>query len=329
MDGNLGTVVDTAPRVLLWPGYLLVLGGALFQACSVIINKKQITKKAPPDVVSAIVFFGSGILLFVVAMLFNPPDIRSVFSLREGFFWPLAVTGLLNIIIMYGSVRALKYADASLIAPVSAFQPLFAIVPAWLVLGEVPTTFGFIGLFSVLAGLYIFSVAEGKMKPEDLAKLPSWMKSLDGTRPRWSAFFYTLFLNRGMKIALLVTACGSISINFDKKAAMLSSPIFACSMVMLFLGIVGLVKIGRTGEWKKIGREHVLHLAFGTLTLFVTLICYWLAFRYGLAIYVGALKRVHAVFVLLLAWLWLHEEKVGRRWPGIAIIAAGSALLAL
>lgn len=329
MHDSLESVVQAAPRVLLWPGYILVLAGALFQAFSTIIIKKQITKKAPPDAVSAITFFGSGLLLLATAFLFDSPDIRSIFSWRDGVFWPLVFTGLLNIIIMYGHARALKHADATLIAPMSAFQPLFAIVPAWWILGEVPTAFGFIGLFSVLAGLYIFGVAEGEMKPEDLAKLPAWMKSLDGARPRWSAYFYTLFNNKGTRIALFVTMCGAVSINFDKKAAMLSSPIFACALVMLFLGVVGLVKIQRTGEWKKITREHGTHLIFGTVSLFITLICYWLAFRYGLAIYVGALKRVNVIFVLLFAWFWLKEDKVGRRWPGIVIIAAGSALLAI
>ncbi len=323
------TFVTHAPKVLLWPGYLLVLGGALFQALSIIINKKQITKKAPPDVVSAITFLGSGLLLLSAAFLFDPPDIQSVFDGIWGIFWPLLVTCLLNIVIMYGSVRALQYADASLVAPMSAFQPLFGIVPAWLILGEVPTTWGFVGLFSVLVGLWFFSVAEGKMKSEDLEKLPAWLKSLDGKAPRWSAYFYTIFRNRGVKIMLLVTLCGATSINFDKKAAMLSSPLFACALIMLFLGVIGVVKIFRTGEWRKVTKDHRVHLVFGTVTLAITLVCYWLAFRYGLAIYIGALKRVNTVFVLLLAWLWLKEEKVGRRWPGILIIGGGSALLAI
>src|SRR3989338_7340959 len=119
---------------MTWEGFALVLSGALLLALFQVINKKLLIQSAPADCISVANFLGSGVALFGVAYAFNPPVIGSWWMFPECLFWPLIVTSLLNIVILFGSTRALQYGDVSLIGPIAATQPLVVLIPSWLVL---------------------------------------------------------------------------------------------------------------------------------------------------------------------------------------------------
>src|SRR3989344_414873 len=146
--------------MITWEGFALVLGGAFLLALFQIINKKLLVKQAPADCISVVNYLGSGIMLFVVAWVFNPPEITSWWAWSTGLFWPLIVTSLLNIVILFGMTRALKYGDVSLIGPISATLPLIVLLPSWLVLGEVPGLWGDVGLWFLVVGVEVVSFAE-------------------------------------------------------------------------------------------------------------------------------------------------------------------------
>ncbi|MBI2108801.1 MAG: DMT family transporter [Parcubacteria group bacterium] len=323
---------------MTWEGFALVLGGALLLALFQVINKKLLVQSAPADCISVVNFLGSGLMLFVVAYAFNPPDIKSWWGWTgtwpEGLFWPLIVTSLLNIFILYGSTRAFKYGDVSLIAPIAATQPLIVLLPSWLVLGEVPGFWGYVGLWLMAVGIYIFSFAEevyvidpvtGKKSPWVAPRYLLWMKEY----VRYAAPLYMLFKNKGVRIAFLVAICGAIAINFDKLSALRSSYMFAPAFILVFCGVVGLIKTMVTSEWNNVKREHITSLIVNPFIFLVVIICFWFAFEFGFAAYVGALKRSTAIFALLLGWLVLHELGVKKRWPGATIMTAGAALLSL
>lgn len=309
---------------MLWQGFVLVLSGAFLLALFQVISKKMLIKKAPADCISTIMFIGAGILLFLLSFQFMPPQIESWFEWPNGLFWPLAVTSLLNIVILFGTTRALAHADVSLVGPISAAQPMFVIIPSMLVLGEVPDTGGYVGLLLLAVGIYFFSFAE-KVKGWECPHYLLWL----GSYARYLAPWMMLFRNRGVRIALLVAACGAVSINFDKLSMLRSSALFAPACIVLFCGIVGLIKIAYTGEYKAIQKEHVLHLVLNTLIYTLVIVFFWWAFHFGFAAYVGALKRFSVIFALILAYLLLGEEGVKKRWPGALIMTAGAALLSL
>ncbi|MBI3020096.1 MAG: EamA family transporter [Parcubacteria group bacterium] len=152
-----------------------------------------------------------------------------------------------------------------------------------------------------------------------------WM----GSAVRYYAPVHQLFRNKGVRIALLVAVCGAVAVNFDKFAMLRSSATFAPAFILLFCGISGLLKTGAAKEWDKVGKEHLSHLLVNPIVYTVVMVCYWSAFAFGFAAYVGALKRINIVFALLLGWLVLGEVKVKKRWPGAIIMMVGAALLAL
>ena len=316
-------------KVMGWQGYLLVVGGALLLAIWTMILKKLVDKKSgtegvSADAVSAVTFFGSGLILLVVSLIFDPPKIFSWFS-PTGLFWPLAATSLLNIFIMYSIGRSLKGADASLIAPLGAFGSLISILPSWLILNEVPTTYGYIGLTLMFIGLYATAFIEGKKV--QLETIPLWAKTMD-SRPRLIAPLIMLFRNKYVAISLVGTSLGAVSVNFDKLAAMRSSSTFAASMVMLFISLVGLYKTNKSGELSQICKKHILSLVLSAVSLAFVLVLFWLAFHYGLAIYVSALKRTNVIFVMLISYFFLGESVgVKKRLPAVLMIVVASVLL--
>ncbi|MBU2530209.1 MAG: DMT family transporter, partial [Elusimicrobia bacterium] len=166
-------------KVMLWQGYVLVIIGAIFLAYWTVGLKKLVDKKfsakgASSDAISALNFFGTGIILLIVSLIFNPPNIWSWFA-PNGLFWPLMATSLLNIVVMYSIGRSLKDADASLIAPIGAFGPLISILPSWLILGEIPTTYGYTGLVLMFLGVYAMAFAE--RKKVKIETVPDWLKT--------------------------------------------------------------------------------------------------------------------------------------------------------
>jgi len=320
---------------MAWQGFVLVLTGAFLVSFFQVVNKKLLTKKAPADCVSTVNYIGSGALLLVVSVLFTPPKIESWLTFPQGFLWPLLAAVVLNVVILFGIVRALKYGDVSLITPISATQPMVVLIPSWFILGEVPGTWGYIGLFFLAVGVYIFSFAEevyildpvtGEKKPWQPPHYLAWT----GQAARYYAPVQMLFKNKGVRIALVVAVCGAVAINFDKLLILRShSMLFGVALTVLFVGIVGLAKTLVTREWKEVTRAHLVSLASNPIVFALVMVCYSAAFLYGFAAYVGAVKRMSVVFVLVLGWWLLGEQGVKKRWPGAVIMAVGAALLSL
>ena len=89
------------------------------------------------------------------------------------------------------------------------------------------------------------------------------------------------------------------------------------------------MKTVREGEWHDFDKDHLLSLIAAPIVFAIVLVCYWAAFHYGMAAYVGAVKRTSAIFALFLGLVFLKEMKALKRWPGAVIMTAGAVLLSL
>ncbi|OGZ17342.1 MAG: hypothetical protein A3G11_00210 [Candidatus Lloydbacteria bacterium RIFCSPLOWO2_12_FULL_51_9] len=321
---------------MAWQGFAMVLMGAFLFAFYEVANKKLLIKNAPSDCIGTVNMLGSGALLLAASFLFNPPRVENWFDFSiHGLWLPLLATSVLNIIIQFGNLRALKLGDVSLVAPISAAQPMIVLIPSWFILGEVPGMWGYIGLLLLAVGFYVLSFAEevfildpvtGEKKPWHPPEYLLWM----GKSVRYVAPWYVLMRNRAVQIALVVAACGAVAVNFDKLGTIRAESItFVPGLILLFCGVVGLAKTLITGEWKKVEKEHITRLIQNPLLYTLVMVCYWAAFLYGFAAYVGAMKRTTIVFTLILGWLILKEVNVKKRWPGAIIMMIGAAFLGL
>ena len=70
-------------------------------------------------------------------------------------FWSaLFATVFLNLLAKLFLFRAYPLIDVALIAPFSGLSPVLAIFGAWIVLGELPATHGWFGIFLVSVSVY-------------------------------------------------------------------------------------------------------------------------------------------------------------------------------
>src|SRR3989344_8745053 len=84
---------------------------------------------------------GTAILFFAISLATGGPELRS------GYLFPILATGVLNIGIMYGKMRARALEDVSLVAPIDSTTPAVVIVTSMIILGEYHTTLGWIGIW--------------------------------------------------------------------------------------------------------------------------------------------------------------------------------------
>lgn len=319
-------------QYLEWPGFILVAIGAIFFSFFMIVRGKLVKEKEKggfglsPELVTAAYCLISGILFFIASFLFSPPVIWSVLDPQIGIFQPLFWTCILNIAVQFGQTKSQQNADTSLVSAIGAFQPLISIIPAWLVLREAPTAYGYCGLFVIVAGFYIMSLS---YKIKDPSKVPAWAKTPEG-KLRFTAPIASLFTNSGVRWAFGAASAGAVSVNFDKKAAMLSSYLFAPAVILVFVGLVALAK-SKQVEWQTLEKKSKHLLAAAGALYFITNVLYWRAFRFGLAIFIGSLKRLHTIFVLPLSYFILKEAvtKDKKYWMGILIFVAGLFLFTI
>ncbi len=290
-------------------GLLLIFLGAFTQGFYD-LGLKLLVNKMKSEVVAAITLTLAGLTLLILDAILGLTSINDWFSWQGGLLWPLLVTVVLNIFIQFGYAHALKIADLSLIAPIAAFQPIFVILTSFLFLGEVPSVGGVLGILVIVSGVYFLGVRE--VAPSTiftpLAKL---------------------FSNPGTRLSFVIALIGAICMPFDKRATLLSSPIFCAGIKFFICGILGgLIRI-RPLSAEVIRASELKLLILVALLLAAIEVLYCSAYYYELTAYVGALKRLYIVADLIVAWVVLKEVDAARRWPAALLMVAGAGVIAV
>ena len=296
-----------------WPGMALILGGALLRAFYTINNKRNL-KRVSPRFMIVVNMLGAGLILLVAMFIFQPPRITDWISWPQGLLWPLVTTGTLNIVIQYAELKALQLEDASLIAPMSTAAPLLALLSGFIILKELPTAPGWIGVMLISLGSYILNLN----RPSNLT---GWRRFLQP----WLA----LGQSRGVRLALLGAMLASISINFDKLVALQTPPFFLPGVVFTAIGLLMLPWLKTEHIPRGLARREKIALLISPC-LFACVTCLFVAaLSFGLASYSSALRRTTLLFVILLAGPLLKEHGHPERIWGGVVMMVGVILLAL
>lgn len=128
---------------------ILALMTALLTSFNPILYKRMLGESGPVAVVWGV----NGLALpLLAATTFAPtptwPQVDGWFLM--GIFG----SATLNVLAHLASARSLKLADASLVSPLLAFNPVFTVLISFLFLGEAPEARGVIGVALVLTGAY-------------------------------------------------------------------------------------------------------------------------------------------------------------------------------
>jgi len=162
----------------------------------------------------------AGILMLTTAVfLFAVSWIRGFPLLQEGFWFALLVSSVLNFGATALMYRALAITDLSLVMPLRALSPVLLIGTSWVILHEIPSTFGLVGITLIVIGSYTLGVRAG-------------------TQFRLIDPLAALFRDRGVRLMLWVVLIISLSPNYNKLVVLYSDPYFGQALMLLFIGLV-------------------------------------------------------------------------------------------
>jgi transporter family protein len=105
----------------------------------------------------------------------------------------------------------------------------------------------------------------------------------------------------------------------------LATLIRTCVIVLVLAGFVY-----ATGKWSNpllLGPKTWSFLVLSALATGASWVCYFRALKVGEASKVAPVDKLSLVLVAIFAVLFLHERPTGREWLGIAMVAAGVAVL--
>jgi len=287
----------------MWP--LLALSGAVAQA-AYSTGVKVLLRRVSPYLLAGVSFLSASGMLILTSYLVGFP------VLLEGFLPAVAVTVAINVVATVLSYRALAVSDLSLCLPMLAFTPVFLLLTSFLILGEVPSCFGLLGILLVAAGSYLLA-----------AKGPGVLAPLR-----------TLSRDAGVRMMLAVAFLYSISVNYDKVVVESSDPVFGSAVVLGLLGVVFLAgaELSHTrspllrGE---VPRSHLLLLPVVGFILVVEAVSINLAYTLSLVPYVISIKRLSIFFAVLFGGYFLSEGSMKPRAVGSLVMVAGTVMIAL
>ncbi len=240
-------------------------------------------------------------LLPALLLIFVLPNGTEIGNLPWRFWWPLLIIWLvLYPIQTYFMYRAVREADVSTVTPVMAVLPVFNIGSSFLLLGEVPSLFGFAGILLIAVGTYLML----------------WEKK-------------NIPLSKPVLMMVFSMFCIAIGSSLDKVSIQVSNPVFYGFMNTLGASVVFLVLMHFYKE-----KEYFTHmrLKFWPLALLGTLqaisfTATMYAFKYGPVSYVLAIRAGSYVLAGLYG-LFILKEGFSQRKP-IAFIFFLAGVLAL
>jgi drug/metabolite transporter (DMT)-like permease len=305
---------------MLW--IFLALLGAITNAGYFIIIKRSIAS-LDPTVLTGIGFTCGGLILLTISAIRNFPVIG------EDFYSAVAITAILNIISLSLIFKSLSSSDLSLCIPMLSFTPVILTGTSFLLLHEVPSLFGFLGICIIVSGSYVLNISDKDMHFLDPVK--------------------TILRNRGSWYMLIVALLFAVSINYDKIALLNSDPFFGMALTVLSIGVsfVLISAYSRISAQKKsykkpaereeplsipgmrqssLQKYMVTSLLIGAFVA-TEAASVNLAYTLQIVPYVIAIKRLSIIFVVIYGTMVFFEREIAKRLAGALLMVSGAIII--
>lgn len=284
--------------------FLLSLATAFFAATEAAVIKKFLSDLEPLELASYPLAYS--LPLFFVVLLFLPrPELKPD-------FWPtLALLLPINYLAFVSYIRGVSIAPLSVSMPFLSFSPAVAIFSGFLFLGEVPSTWGLVGIGAIVAGSYVLH--------------------LDSASPgRLMEPFKAIFRERGAVLVLIAAAIFGVSAVMGKVLVLQSSPVYAGTMFFFVhnLIFVGLMFLFGKLRWSRLVLRPKAGMVVGSM-LFSHIIFHFTAIALVAAAYMIAVKRLSGLFAVLYGGVLFKETHIPIRLAGAACMSLGAACIAL
>jgi drug/metabolite transporter (DMT)-like permease len=292
---------------------LLALLGSLFTAiCQSVtdLGTKAATLEADDRAILAAQWLAGALLLIAACFVIYPrlttAPVETLAALTKPDFWRLlAWSGALNVVAYAFYIRAFRFSDASLVAPLVLLTPVLMLITSPIMVGENIPPMGIFGVLFTVAGVGLLDASEA-----------------DGRRFNFAVFVR----DKGARMMIATAIIWSVTANLDKLGVRASTPLIWIAAVTTVIAIFALLYwlAGRspTPPLRK------LRYAFGAGSAMAigNTVQMW-ALTVLFTPYVIAIKRLSALFTVLASGMILKEES-GGRFLGAAVMLLGAAMIA-
>jgi drug/metabolite transporter (DMT)-like permease len=288
---------------MLWVLYSLLSAFSLATADA--LSKKGLEKADEYTIAWSRFLFSTPYLLLAL-LLIEIPKIDRTFWISILILLPLEIVTT----ILY--IKAIKASPLSLTIPFLSFTPLFLIITAFLMLGEIPSVAGVVGIILIVFGAYTLNIHTLK-------------KGFQGLFEPLRA----ISKEKGSIYMLIVAFIYSITSSIGKLAIMHSSPIFfgASYYLILTIAFTPLALKKRRGELNL--RRNLL--GYGSIGFFIALmfIFHVLAIIQTDVAYMISIKRTSLIFSVLYGHFIFREERIRERLISSVMMLIGVAMISI
>ncbi len=257
-------------------------------------------------------------LPFIIATLFFakfywPQELSTV------FWGTMTLYVVLISIDIYCYFKALSLADVSYVAPLLTLTAIGNIVGAFIILGQIPSIYGFIGALCIVAGAIL--TFQGKAK--DVANKKNNKRAL--------ILILVLVGVRSIAANIEVTMLReSNPTTFNFYSSLLTVPlILIMSLVVIYTNKSDTYKYYWINLKASVKKHHLFLLLIG-FTYTVNMLATYQAKLIGPnAGYPAAVKSASVLPMMLIGMFFFKEKIVTIQWVGLCFVIVGLVLLAL
>ncbi|MBI2639298.1 MAG: DMT family transporter [Candidatus Sungbacteria bacterium] len=212
----------------------------------------------------------------------------------------------LEIATAYGYVRAFQYSPQSLVGPLFSFSMVFLIPASYILVGELPSPRGFLGVGSIFVGGFILS----------------W----DAYKPGIRNALFSIFRERGSYFMLTAALTAGFSVAMIKFSLQYFPPVLFAFWTVFALMLLHLPAFFIHGfftlreKWKP---AFLMAGAFG-----VGQALHYIGISLIVAVYFISLKRLSNVFDVLFGRILGGEDHFLQRFIGALFMVAGAVFVA-
>ncbi|MDH5445044.1 MAG: DMT family transporter [Gammaproteobacteria bacterium] len=236
-----------------------------------------------------------------------------LFDLPLAFWYYMSVLAPLEILAMWLYVLAIRDAPLHLTLPYLAFTPVFNILTGYLVLDEVISLEGGLGILCIVIGTYLLNLDHVKK---------SGMNYL--------APFRAIVTLRGSRLMLLASIIYSLTSVYSKQAIQYSTPLAFGAFYFTIIGclLVVMVLLTQPATVTHIARRPRPSLVVGGL-MAIMVVTHFMAIAQVEVAYMIAVKRTSLIFGMLLgAWMF-RDMNFRQHLPAGILMVAGVFLILL
>ncbi|MCK5108033.1 MAG: EamA family transporter, partial [Nanoarchaeota archaeon] len=206
--------------------------------------------------------------------------------------------------------KAINQSDVSLAIPLMNISPILLLLTSFIILGELPTTFGLIGILLIVIGAYTLNIKQRK----------------EGF---WQPF-KELVKHNGAKHMLTAIFLWAITANFDKIGIRGSSPLFWswALIVYISLGLTIVMIIKSKNFMQDIKSNFKILIPMGLMNG-ISSVCHMTAISLTLVSYVISIKRTSSIMVVIMGALLFKEKGLKERLWAVIIMVLGVVMISL